>query len=340
MIGQYNYYKVSPDGKAPAGLSPGDAVITGGGSYVITGVNPDGSYNSALASKNVTTSNFTGQYTGAPAQAPDPADSTDSQEGESGELEALTSKLYKALSDSKIAALRSAMEASSGSLTSSYNTSIADLDTARYGLQSTYDGKRRQAAAASDVGAMNFAQYMASRGVKGAAGGLPELYRSAGLQNALSSLDTAEARDKAALDIKKAALSGSYKSSLAALENSYASDAAAAGADSEAASLEAQLALLREQADKTAAADTQAKDDWLATLGQYSADYQAQINAVTADGDPSNDWQLPYLKAARQEKLAAQADAAAKAGQQEYENWYRLQQLIAKGGLTGTPLGV
>ena len=30
-------YKVNPDGKAPAGLSVGDLVVTGGGTYLITG---------------------------------------------------------------------------------------------------------------------------------------------------------------------------------------------------------------------------------------------------------------------------------------------------------------
>ena len=36
--------KVQADGHAPPGLSPGDYVVTTGGTYQITGVNPDGSY--------------------------------------------------------------------------------------------------------------------------------------------------------------------------------------------------------------------------------------------------------------------------------------------------------
>ena len=38
--------QVGSDGKAPAGLKAGDSVKTGGGTYRITGVNADGSYQS------------------------------------------------------------------------------------------------------------------------------------------------------------------------------------------------------------------------------------------------------------------------------------------------------
>lgn len=54
------------------------------------------------------------------------------------------------------------------------------------------------------------------------------------------------------------------------------------------------------------------------TIGQYSGNYQKQIDTITNDGDTSNDWQLPYLKTARLEKVNTvaaqkQADANAKA---------------------------
>lgn len=54
-------YKVKEDGKAQAGLSAGDQVVTAGGTYKITGVNADGSYKSEKVS-NTTTSNYTGTY--------------------------------------------------------------------------------------------------------------------------------------------------------------------------------------------------------------------------------------------------------------------------------------
>ena len=55
-------YRVE-NGKAPAGLSAGDAVVTGGGTYRITGVNADGSYQSQVSNKKQTTYNYKGQYT-------------------------------------------------------------------------------------------------------------------------------------------------------------------------------------------------------------------------------------------------------------------------------------
>lgn len=60
-------YKVNADGKAPSGLKAGDTVVTGGGTYKITGVNSDGSYKSQLASTASTTYNYTGGYANAPS---------------------------------------------------------------------------------------------------------------------------------------------------------------------------------------------------------------------------------------------------------------------------------
>jgi len=57
---------------------------------------------------------------------------------------------------------------------------------------------------------------------------------------------------------------------------------------------------------KKVANEAQAKADYLATIGQFYGDYQAEINRVKNDGDPSNDWQLPFLQQARQEKIANQ----------------------------------
>lgn len=53
--------KVKDDGKAPSGLKAGDSVVTGGGTYKITGVNADGTYKSEKVS-NETTSTYKGSY--------------------------------------------------------------------------------------------------------------------------------------------------------------------------------------------------------------------------------------------------------------------------------------
>ena len=53
-------YRVQSNGKAPAGLSAGDEVVTGGGTYRIVGVNADGSYRSVLSNQRQTIRNYQG----------------------------------------------------------------------------------------------------------------------------------------------------------------------------------------------------------------------------------------------------------------------------------------
>jgi hypothetical protein len=62
--------------------------------------------------------------------------------------------------------------------------------------------------------------------------------------------------------------------------------------------------------DKKAAEE---KKDFINTTGAYYNDYQAEINKLTNDGDASNNWKIPYLQQARQEKILGQQQAAQKA---------------------------
>lgn len=55
-------YRVQSDGYAPAGLKAGDQVVTGGGTYVITKVNDDGTYDSNRIRADQTTHNYQGTY--------------------------------------------------------------------------------------------------------------------------------------------------------------------------------------------------------------------------------------------------------------------------------------
>lgn len=58
-----NVYRVGADGQAPKGLKVGDQVVTGGGTYIITAVNADGTYQSQLSNQGQTTANYGGSYT-------------------------------------------------------------------------------------------------------------------------------------------------------------------------------------------------------------------------------------------------------------------------------------
>jgi hypothetical protein len=66
------------------------------------------------------------------------------------------------------------------------------------------------------------------------------------------------------------------------------------------------------KADK-ANLENRERTDFLNTIGQYGENYQARINEIANDGDPSNDYQISYLKIARQEKIANQKAAEEKA---------------------------
>ena len=73
-----------------------------------------------------------------------------------------------------------------------------------------------------------------------------------------------------------------------------------------------------------------ARQEGIATVGQYYDDYAAQLNKIAqmeAMGDYSQSYLKPYLIMARQEKMARQAEAQAKAEQQAFENWLAIQKL-------------
>ena len=54
------------------------------------------------------------------------------------------------------------------------------------------------------------------------------------------------------------------------------------------------------------------KKDFSNNINAYYNDFQQEINNVQGDGDSSNDWKIPILQAARNEKIAAQQKMAAK----------------------------
>lgn len=81
--------------------------------------------------------------------------------------------------------------------------------------------------------------------------------------------------------------------------------------------------------------------DLLNSIGAYSNDYQAQINKLTNDSDTSNDWLIPYLQAARNEKIANQQSSASDAAQQAEENalaWAKLYASDSQSSTGGTTL--
>lgn len=168
------------------------------------------------------------------------------------------------------------------------NSAITALDTEKENVSPTYYDKRNQAAANSDVGAMNFAQFMAARGIKGAAGAMPEVYRQAGLQGQIGALDRQEAADLSAIERQRASV-----------ETGYASDVTAANADAEAQAM--QTAITQYNADRAykaqqAAAELeQQKFDWSKSSDNPSNQYQILAAKKAALDNAAQEIQNSYL---------------------------------------------
>jgi len=62
------------------------------------------------------------------------------------------------------------------------------------------------------------------------------------------------------------------------------------------------------------------KTDYANTIGAYYKDYQAEVDKITNNNDPSDDWKIPYLQAARTQKISDQQTLQAKAEQQAIDN--------------------
>jgi hypothetical protein len=148
----------------------------------------------------------------------------------------MINQLKEAQRRNRIAALDKAKTNALSSLNTYKTNSLASLDTQKnqgltqlQGEQSAiapvYYDKRNQAAAASDVGAMNFAQYAAARGIKGPAGAMPEIYRNAGLQGQIGALDQAEAAANADIERRESLLNTDYGTNVNALNQDYSQKA-------------------------------------------------------------------------------------------------------------------
>ena len=89
----------------------------------------------------------------------------------------------------------------------------------------------------------------------------------------------------------------------------------------------AKTAILNNYQTNTANALANQKSEFVNTIGAYSNDYQQEINNVMNNNDASDDWKVPYLKAARNQKLNNIAAAQAAAEQQAFENQLALDKL-------------
>lgn len=113
------------------------------------------------------------------------------------------------------------------SLDKMYEAQLEAIAEEEAGVRPRYYDERNRIQGQSDVNALNFAQYMAGRGIQGSAGGMNELYRNAALQGELGRLGRQE---QATYD--------SLARDRARLKNAYESDKVLAASDIEAQGLQ------------------------------------------------------------------------------------------------------
>lgn len=75
----------------------------------------------------------------------------------------------------------------------------------------------------------------------------------------------------------------------------------------------AKQAILNNYQTNQANALADEKGEFAQNIMAYYNDYQAEISRVQGNNDSTDDWKIPYLQAARNQKILAQQEAAAKA---------------------------
>lgn len=174
------------------------------------------------------------------------------------------------------------------------------LENQKYGINQTYDDSARQAYIANMQSRKNLPQQLAASGSTGGATETANLGLQTSYENNLSNINMNRAN--ALNDIDNAIIELQNNGDLTAAQNAIAN------------SQQALSAYQNLMANKINYDIAQKENDFnrqLSTLSQYSDDYQAEINR-RMEVNP-NDPLIPYLIAARQEKIKAQEQSEANA---------------------------
>lgn len=272
------------------------------------------------------------------------------------ELQRMQQQLIEAQRERQIAGLKKSRDTALANLESGLTSAMSAYAGEEAALKPYYYDLRNRAAAQSDIGAKNFAEYMAAQGIRGSAAGLPEIYRNAALQGQIGALTRQEQQAREDIARRRSATQAEYETQKAGLLNAYESDVAAAMADIDAQTLQNYIDNMRiiqaqRAADLAAQGKTstgeltlegrQAQQNELAQqaallAARYYDDIQAYINTL----DP-NDPLVPYLYAERRKKIQTQAEqaaaAAAAASEAEQQRWKNAFELFKANGKITSP---
>ncbi len=188
-------------------------------------------------------------------------------------------------------------------------SALANLARERGQVDPAFNTALSNVAGTSARQARNFAEYLAQRGqTQSGIAAQGEMQRHSDLLSQQGQLEQQRTDWLADLGMRESEVRNAYEQSVidAAMEREYN-----------------QLNFLLQDRDR------QRQED-IATVGQYGADYARKLNeieAMEARGDFSQSHLKPYLLMGRQEKLGAIQQAESLAAQQEFENWIKEQQL-------------
>ena len=167
------------------------------------------------------------------------------------------------------------------------------LENQKASINQSYDDSARQAYIANMQSKKNLPQQLAANGLTGGATETANLGLQTSYENNLNNININ--RNNAINDIDNAIIELQNNGDLTAAEQALANSQAALSAYQNLLGNKINYDITKKQNDLSAQ---------LSTIGQYSNDYQAEIDRRTAINP--NDPLIPYLIAARQEKINAQ----------------------------------
>lgn len=203
--------------------------------------------------------------------------------------------------------------------------SVSGLESQKGTINTNYDDAARQAYITKMQNQKALPDQLAAQGQSGGASETANLTIGTNYQNNLSTINNGRNQAINGVDTEI--------NNIKAAGDIQAAELAASSAQS---ALDVYMQLAQQQASQQQQQQTEAKNDFVNTMGSYSNDYQAQINKVRAlmqagQTHDENGIPLAYiensLNAARNEKLANSAAAQQEAEQQAFENLLKQQKL-------------
>lgn len=209
---------------------------------------------------------------------------------------------------------------------------VQRLENQKYGINQAYDDSARQAYIANMQGKKNLPQQLAMSGATGGATETANLGLQTSYENNLSNININRANalndiDNAIIELKN---NGDLTAAQQALDNSQQA-------------LSAYQNLMSNKINYDIAQKENDFNRQLSTIEQYADDYQAEINR-RMELNP-NDPLIPYLVAARQEKINAQKQAEANATNSAIEQqrdlaWQLFQETGIANDYIASVLGI